>query len=78
LRKNYTFPAVTVTNTEPALETVTVNRVRSEDGCQQYIIEEGLEGGDRPTFNAEQGGKSTRRGIGNCEELTANILETST
>lgn len=58
--RNYTFPAVTEANTEPALETVAVYRIRSENGRQQQIVEEGLESGDSPPLLAEKGSKGTR------------------
>lgn len=63
---------------EPALETVTVHRIRRKDGVEKHVVQESLEGGNCPLLVAEKGGKCSGGGIGDGEDLTVDELDLCT
>lgn len=64
------FPAVGVDYTEPALESVTVYRVRSKNACQHDVVQQRLERGDGPALLAQKRGEGTSGGVGDGEQLS--------
>lgn len=68
--KDDIFPAVSVDQTEPALESVAVYRVRSKNASQHDVVEQCLERGDGPALVAQKRGEGASRGVGDGKQLS--------
>ena len=75
--ENDIFPAVGVDHTEPALESITVDRVRSEDTSQNDVVEQGLERRNGPAFFPKQGSESACGSVGDRKQLSTSGEENS-